>query len=55
MGIKGAFFGALFEVAYFVVWGGLLSIMLHVVWEPRRGSNEFLAGWLPGSTVVVTH
>ncbi len=42
-------------LAYFTVWSGFLSSVLNVVWEPRRGFNEFLAGWLPGSTIVLTH
>ena len=55
MGAKGLLFGALFEAVYCVVWGGLLSNMLNVVWEPRNGFNEFLACWLPGSAMVGTH
>ena len=55
LGIRGALLGALFEILYTIVWCGILSFRLNIIWDPRGGYNEFLAFWLPGRIEACTH
>ena len=55
LSVRGALVGALIDASYLALWATRLSRTLNIYWEPREGYNRFLALWLPGRRMVITH